>query len=139
MLIRRLIRKIKGIGHRWGFGVQSPFAYQFTKMLFSKPRRRYSRNTSKNIITRIQQWQESNHYNTVVTDIDERSKIENSIDNMDDDTLLIIRGIYRDKSSYRYWKELLLREKIRISFDIYYVGVISIRHGLSKHNYIINY
>ncbi len=139
MLIQRLIRKIKGIGHRWGFGVQSPFAYQFTKMLFSKPRKRYHGDAFNNIVTRIQQWQEDNHRNTIITDVDERSKIENSIDNMNDDALLIIRGIYRNRSSYRYWKELLLREKIRISFDLYYVGVISIRHGLSKHNYIINY
>ncbi len=157
MFLLRIIRKIRGIGHRYGFGVQSPFAYHFITMLSKQQKVNFFHHSNEeSIITTIRNLQESGIRNQtsnivnqqlpvghqtpmcLVADIVNKSEVEQMLTALNEDTLLIIKHPYRNKDAYRYWKEIILRENVRMSFDFYSVGVIFMRKGLSKKHYIVN-
>jgi hypothetical protein len=52
------------------------------------------------------------------------------------DTVLIVEGIWRDK---QLWQAIVDDERARITFDLYYCGIVLFDRKRHKHHYIINF
>lgn len=52
------------------------------------------------------------------------------------DTVLIVEGIWRDK---QLWQAIIDDERARITFDLYYCGIVLFDRKRHKHHYIINF
>ena len=53
-----------------------------------------------------------------------------------DDTVLIVEGIGRDAD---FWRELTEDERVRVTYDLYYCGIVLFNKKIHKQNYIINF
>ncbi len=53
--------------------------------------------------------------------------------------LLIANGIYATKSAQVAWKSFVADEKVRVSFDLYELGLAYTEARLNKQDYVINY
>lgn len=67
-------------------------------------------------------------------------KMHNSLptllDLVNDDTVLIIEGIKKDVD---FWHELQADIRVRVTFDLYYCGIVLFDKKRQKQNYIINF
>ena len=63
-------------------------------------------------------------------------RLTNIYNKVTDDTVLIVEGISNDRE---LWKEIIANERSRITFDLYYCGIVLFDHKRQKHNYIINF
>ena len=55
---------------------------------------------------------------------------------VDDGTVLIVEGIRRNKG---LWRKIINDERVRVTFDLYYCGIVLFDSKRYKHNYIINF
>ena len=55
---------------------------------------------------------------------------------VNDQSVLIVSGIWKDRL---FWKELLNDERARVTFDLYYCGIVLFDKKRHKQNYIINF
>ena len=55
---------------------------------------------------------------------------------VEENTVLIVDGIRRDKG---FWHELKADERARVTFDLYYCGIVLFDKKRQKQNYIINF
>jgi hypothetical protein len=53
-----------------------------------------------------------------------------------DDSILIVEGIRRDIA---FWHKMTEDERVRVSFDLYYCGIVLFDKKRHKQNYIINF
>ena len=53
-----------------------------------------------------------------------------------DDTVLIVEGLWRNRS---FWKEVKADERVVVTFDLYYCGIVLFDKKRHKQNYIINF
>ena len=53
-----------------------------------------------------------------------------------DDSILIVEGIRQDIA---FWRELTEDDRVRVSFDLYYCGIVLFDKKRNKQNYIINF
>ena len=53
-----------------------------------------------------------------------------------DDDVLIIRGIHESKEMEVIWRELIASESVRVSLDLFEIGIALFRKGLQKENFI---
>lgn len=53
-----------------------------------------------------------------------------------DDDVLIIRGIHESKEMEAIWKETIASESVRVSLDLFEIGIALFRKGLQKENFI---
>ena len=126
---RLFIRYIKAIGHSRGFGIQSPFAYNFIKDLRSVKK---SKTKSESIINHIKR-----KYGERVI-IADASAAMTEAGRANEQTILVVKGIYKNKQSHRVWQTLCKEKKATVTFDLYHLGIIFFEQGLSKKNYIAN-
>ena len=61
------------------------------------------------------------------------------MDYVNDHTVFIIDDIQKDNATRRMWNQLLLDKRVRISFDLYYCGIIFFDSNRYKQNYIVNF
>jgi hypothetical protein len=54
-------------------------------------------------------------------------------------TLCIFRGIYLNTAQRAAWKTLINRDEVRVSIDLYYIGLIFFREGQAKENFTIRF
>ncbi len=54
-------------------------------------------------------------------------------------TLCIFRGIYRNTAQRAAWKTLINRDEVKVSIDLYYIGLIFFREGQAKENFKIRF
>jgi hypothetical protein len=66
-----------------------------------------------------------------------QSLIQNYINQHSDDGVLIIRGIHESKEMEAIWKEAIASQSIRVSLDLFAIGIILFRKGLQKENFIL--
>lgn len=52
------------------------------------------------------------------------------------DCVLIIRGIHESKEMQLVWQELIASESVRVSLDLFGIGIALFREGLQKENFI---
>ncbi|HZK94477.1 MAG TPA: hypothetical protein VFC67_09735 [Prolixibacteraceae bacterium] len=53
-----------------------------------------------------------------------------------DDDVLIIRGIHESKEMEVIWRELIASESVRVSLDLFEIGITLFRKGLQKESFI---
>jgi len=53
-----------------------------------------------------------------------------------DDDVLIIRGIHENKEMEGIWREMIASESVRVSLDLFEIGIALFRKGLQKENFI---
>ena len=69
-------------------------------------------------------------------DGDYRSRLLYIYNKVEENTVLIVDGIRRDKG---FWHELKADERARVTFNLYYCGIVLFDKKRQKQNYIINY
>lgn len=54
-----------------------------------------------------------------------------------DDDVLIIRGIHESQEMETIWLEMIVHESVRVSLDLFEIGIALFRKGLQKENFIL--
>ena len=67
---------------------------------------------------------------------DNQDRLAELYNKVRDDTVLIVEGIGKNKA---LWRKMLSDERTRITFDLYYCGIVMFDKKRHKHNYIINF
>ena len=67
---------------------------------------------------------------------DYRHRLLSIYNKVNDGTVLIVEGIRRDKG---FWQDIVNSEKARITFDLYYCGLVLFDSKRHKQNYIVNF
>ena len=65
--------------------------------------------------------------------------IDTFLRHVTDRSALLVKGIYRSKTSRQAWKELIAQPEVRVSFDLYDFGICFFEKRLNKENFVINY
>jgi len=53
-----------------------------------------------------------------------------------EDDVLIVRGIHESKDMEAIWQEMIASESVRVSLDLFEIGIALFRKGLQKENFI---
>ena len=67
---------------------------------------------------------------------DYQSKMDYIYNKVTNDTVLVVDGIQHDKA---FWQNLIADQRARITFDLYYCGIVLFDEKRHKKNYIINF
>lgn len=67
---------------------------------------------------------------------DYRQRLSYIYNKVNEQTVLIVDGIRKDMD---FWKELKSDERARVTFDLYYCGIVFFDKKRHKQNYIINF
>jgi hypothetical protein len=70
---------------------------------------------------------------------DYRSFLNSVLDNVNDNSVIILEDIYRDKETKLFWKELINDKKVGNVFDLYYLGIIFFDLKRYKNIYYVNF
>lgn len=70
---------------------------------------------------------------------DQFTYIYELMDKVNDSSVFIIEGIYYNKETRCAWSELLNDERVRISYDLYYCGILFFDSNRYKQNYKVNF
>ena len=70
---------------------------------------------------------------------DIRPVLSRVYDNVDDKTVLVVEGIYNDKYARQIWKEIVEDERSKITFDLYYCGIVMFENSRYKCGYKVNF
>jgi hypothetical protein len=62
--------------------------------------------------------------------------IRKCLDSHGDNSVLIIRGIHESKNMEDIWHEVIDFEDVRVSLDLFEIGIVLFRKGLQKENFI---
>ena len=65
-----------------------------------------------------------------------RSRLAAIYNKVDDGTILIVEGIYKQRA---FWEGIVADERARVTFDLYYCGIVLFDNKRHKTNYIINF
>ena len=65
-----------------------------------------------------------------------RSLVQKKLEMHGDDDVLIIRGIHESKEMEAIWREMIASESVRVSLDLFEIGIALFRTGLQKENFI---
>jgi hypothetical protein len=67
---------------------------------------------------------------------DYRNRLMDIYNKVNDATLLIVEHLWKDK---QFWQEIIVDERTRVTFDLYYCGIVLFDKKRTKINYIINF
>jgi hypothetical protein len=65
--------------------------------------------------------------------------VEKMIPYMNTDACMIVGGIYTSEEKKKWWKQLKNDERVRITFDLYDIGIVLFDPKRYKQNYIVNF
>ncbi len=68
--------------------------------------------------------------------IDNRGGYEELLQRTNDQSVVVVEGIYNDKDR---WQQIKHDERVRVIFDLYYCGILLFDKKRYKHYYIINF
>ncbi len=68
--------------------------------------------------------------------IADRNGYETLVQRTDDHSVLVIENIYTDS---KRWRQIVLDKRVRVSFDLYYCGILFFDKKRYNHHYIINF
>lgn len=71
-------------------------------------------------------------YNPAVS----REVVRKRLEMHGDDDVMIMRGIHESKAMEAIWKETIASESVRVSLDLFEIGITLFRKGLQKENFI---
>lgn len=67
---------------------------------------------------------------------DYHSRLVHIFNKVDDRTVLIVERIWQDKT---FWQKMIDDNRVRITFDLYYCGIVFFDKKRHKENYIVNF
>jgi hypothetical protein len=70
---------------------------------------------------------------------DYRSFLNSVLGNINENSVIILEDIYRDKETKIFWKELINDKKVGNVFDLYYLGIIFFDLKRYKNIYYVNF
>ena len=151
-LINKRIKKgwiwLKRFRHRKGYGVHSPFAFDFiTRVIYGKsyPEGRRSFNGSepkkvKKLLARLEKEASLLVYVNKPDDPIYINKVYNdSVGKMPQDGMFVVYGIYENNGMRQLWQQLLSDTRSGITFDLYEIGIILFDKKITKQDYIVNF
>lgn len=65
-----------------------------------------------------------------------RSVVRKCLTRHGDNDVVIMRGIHESKEMEEIWQEMIDFESVRVSLDVFEIGVVLFREGLQKENFI---
>ena len=68
-----------------------------------------------------------------------RDYYESLLSRVNDTSILVLEGIYGNKSTRRFWKSVVNDDRTGVTFDLYYCGIVFFDKKRYKQNYIINF
>ena len=155
-LIHKTVKKgwiwLKRFRHRKGYGVHSPFAYDFiTRIIYGKlpkAERRALHDASKNkkesrkvieLLHKLEKEASNLVYVNQADPIYINKVYEEKADKTDSKSMMVIYGIYLNKEMKQIWQELKSDNRSGITFDLYDVGIILFDKKITKQDYIVNF
>ncbi|MBO7602331.1 MAG: hypothetical protein J6S94_04795 [Bacteroidaceae bacterium] len=155
-LLHKTVKKgwvwLKRFRHRKGYGVHSPFAYDFiTRVIYgklSKAERRALQVSSKNrkesrkvmaLLQKLEKEASSLVYVNQADPIYINNVYEEKAEKMGARDMMVIYGIYLNKDMKQVWQKLVVDDRSGITFDLYDVGIILFDKKITKQDYIVNF
>ena len=158
-LVQKRIHKgwiwVKRFRHRKGYGVHSPFAFDFiTRVIYGKTMsgdlhsatvRRWSEDGNESMKVRkllIRLEKEASPFvylNHSSNSIYINKVYEEFADNMAPKGMMVIYGIYENPPMKDMWQKLMSDPRSGITFDLYDVGIILFDKIITKQDYIVNF
>lgn len=155
-IIHKTIKKgwiwLKRIRHRKGYGVHSPFAFDFiTRVIYgklSKAERRAlhksspKRKESKKVIELIYRLEKETSPFVYINQTDPTyiNKVyDEQAGGMGPKGMMVIYGIYLNPEMKETWRQLMTDSRSGITFDLYDVGIILFDKKIIKQDYIVNF
>ncbi|MGF7073972.1 hypothetical protein [Mucilaginibacter sp. R-33] len=65
--------------------------------------------------------------------------LENLITNIHDDTVLIFLGTHRTQNTKQAWEQVKADERVRVTVDLFYLGLVFFKPGMSKEDFRVRY
>ncbi len=62
-----------------------------------------------------------------------------AVEKADENTIVVVEDIHKNKSVLDFWKHVVEDERVVITFDLYYCGIIFFQKRRYKENYIVNF
>ena len=155
-LIHKTVKKgwvwLKRFRHRKGYGVHSPFAYNFiTRIIYgklSKAEGRAIHLSSKNrkesrkvmaLLHKLEKEASTLVYVNQTDPIYIYKVYEEKAEKMGSKDMMVIYGIYLNKEMKQVWQQLVADDRSGITFDLYDVGIILFDKKITKQDYIVNF
>lgn len=143
---------LKRIRHRKGYGVHSPFAFDFiTRVIYgklSKAERNALRESSKynkeskkiiELLHRLEKEASPLIYINQTDPIYINKVYNENADLMSPKGMMVIYGIYMNQELKQIWQKLVSDNRSGITFDLYYLGIILFDKKITKQDYIVNF
>ena len=70
---------------------------------------------------------------------DYRSVVSKALSKAHSGSVFVVEHIKRNKETQKFWSELLKDDRVVVSFDLYYCGVLFFDKKKYKHNYKVNF
>jgi predicted O-methyltransferase YrrM len=67
------------------------------------------------------------------------SYLEKIIPSIHDDSVIIFTNIYRNASTRQSWEQLKLNQQVRATIDLYFIGMVFFKPGMSKEDFKVRY
>ena len=134
--LAHLLVYLKRITHCRGFGIQSPTDYWLVRYVINEhwPYYQYlSLGEGDDWLTRKLG---RLYFRILNLEGDYRQRLSYIYNKVNEQTVLIVDGIRKDMG---FWKELKSDERARVTFDLYYCGIVFFDKKRHKQNYIINF
>lgn len=68
-----------------------------------------------------------------------RNKIQQKLKLIGDNDVMIIRGIHRSAEMENIWQEVIKEKKVKVSLDLYEIGILLFRKKLQKQHFILRF
>ena len=68
-----------------------------------------------------------------------RKQVQEKLRMSGDNDVLIIRGIHETKEMESIWQEMIASESVRVSLDLFEIGIALFRKGSQKENFVFKY
>ncbi|WPU98156.1 hypothetical protein SNE26_19215 [Mucilaginibacter sp. cycad4] len=65
--------------------------------------------------------------------------LEKVIPNINDDTVLIFSGIHCTQNTKRAWERVKTDKRVRVTIDLFYIGLVFFKPGMSKEDFRVRY
>lgn len=65
--------------------------------------------------------------------------IQSAMEKADDSSIVVVNGIHKDRKSWSCWKAMKNDNRVTVSFDLYYCGILMFDKKRYKTHYTINF
>lgn len=140
------LNSINRLRHSYGYGVQSPFAYDFMMKVVRQRGAKFNvtdatmqQSKLHRLYFRLEKYWLSNTENAPnnhkIARIDIAEDYEKAINSATENTLLVVENINKNKKTKRLWRKITNDQRTGITFDLYKCGIVFFDLTMHKQNY----